>query len=121
LSTGRTRVRKSRRRQRRLTAEWNPEENKWKKYARCALCRRTFVVNNYPDRKVRVNQHKIGGKIVCPWCKDRDGKFVVQLMLAAEKWVQMMAPHVEEHPECKCTVHQVSRILKVHAELPTRR
>ena len=63
-----------------MTEQWDPEVNKWKKYAKCSICRRAFVVNNYPDRKVRVNQDKIGGKIVCPWCKDRDGKFIVQLM-----------------------------------------
>jgi hypothetical protein len=121
LSSGRTRIAKSRRRQRRQAALYDPEQNSWKKYAKCSICRRAFCVNNYPDRKVRVSKDKIGGKIVCAWCKDRDGKFVVQLMLACEKWTLMMAPHVEEHPDCKCTVCQVDRILKRHDELPVRR
>jgi hypothetical protein len=41
------------------------------KYARCGVCKKTFVCNNYADRRVRVNYLKYKGVIVCPWCRGR--------------------------------------------------
>jgi hypothetical protein len=117
-SEGRRRTLQRRRQQRKLEALWDPEQNAWQKHAKCVICRRKFCVNNYPDRKVRVNKHKIGGKIVCPWCSDRDGKFIVQLMIGCEKWSEMTAEHYSD--TCQCTACKVTRILKRHSELPVR-
>lgn len=62
-------------------ALWGEEGQSWKKHARCGLCSHRFVVNNYPDRLARVSQHKIGGVIVCPWCRGRGGRAQVQALL----------------------------------------
>lgn len=111
------------------------QDTSWKKYARCVLCRKRFCVNNYKDRKVRVSQLKIGGKIICPWCKGHDGKFHVQLMLLAEEVAagpcpNMKIPYSDKLREpylvmledtCKCKAHVARRVLKAHAEAPTRR
>lgn len=112
---GRARTRKAERRQRKIQESLDIS---WKKYARCSLCRYRYVVNNYADRKVRVNQDKIGGKIVCPWCKHRYGKFGVQLLLFAEQTANRSCGGDDD---CKCQVHVARRILKAHAEAPTRK
>lgn len=49
----------------------NRERTGWMKYARCRVCERRFVCNNYADRRVRVNHLKYKGYIVCPWCRGR--------------------------------------------------
>ena len=121
---GRARTTKALRRQRKVAESL---DTSWKKYARCKICRRAFVANNYSDRKVRLSHLKIGGKLTCPWCFHRDGKFVVQLMLIAEKVanVEMSFCHTaaEERPrpDCKCLACVAGRILKTHEELPTIR
>lgn len=118
VSEGRKRTLQRRRRQRKLAEQWDPSLNTWHKYSKCTLCRRKFCVNNYPDRKVRVNKHKIGGKIVCPWCAGRDGTFVIQLLIAAERWTEMTAEHYSD--TCQCTACKLTRILRKHDELPVR-
>lgn len=118
---GRARTSKARRRQRKIAESLDVS---WKKYARCSLCNYRYCVNNYKDRKVRVNQDKIGGKIVCPWCRHRYGKFGVQLMMLAEKVAAMKdiaCQRTDLSVECKCMYHVAERILKAHAEAPTRR
>lgn len=120
--TGRSRTNKALKRQRKIEERL---DSSWKKYARCTICRRRYVVNNYSDRKVRVNQDKIAGKIVCIWCRCRDGKFIVQLMLLAEKMAahEMSFCHSDPadrpRPDCKCTGCIAGRILKAHEEAPT--
>lgn len=118
VSEGRLRTLRAARKQRQAAALWDEEQNKWKKYAKCSICRRRFVVNNYPDRKVRVSRHKIGGKIVCPWCADRDGKFVVQLMLIAERTACLPGAHLDDMTMTCCVA---KRVLQAHEELPSRR
>jgi hypothetical protein len=116
---GRSRLAKAIRRQQKIEATLDVS---WKKYARCSLCNYRYVVNNYPDRKARVSQDKIGGKIVCPWCRHRYGKFGVQLMLLAEKLAAGDGPILCSHEEdCKCLRCVASRVLQTHAEAPTRR
>lgn len=130
--TGLARFVKAERRQRRIQ---DSLDTSWKKYARCKVCRRRFVANNYSDRKVRLRHLKIGDKLLCPWCYHRDGKFVVQLMLLAEKVAakpcpNMKVPYSDRLREpylvmmddtCKCEAHVAKRILRKHEEAPTIR
>ena len=120
VSEGRLRTLRAAKKAKRVTANWDPEWNKWHKYARCTICRRRFCVNNYQDRKVRVRHLRIAGKIVCPSCKFRDGKFTIQLMLIAEKVGAEAILRCNNDPAtCKCTGHVADRVLKAHEELPT--
>jgi hypothetical protein len=126
VSEGRLRTLRAAKKARKAQENWNPELNQWHKYAKCTLCRRRFVVNNYSDHKVRVSHLKIAGKIVCPACKFRDGKFVIQLMLIAEKCANndmsyCNAPSTRPNEGCKCLVCVSMRVLKAHEELPTLR
>lgn len=115
MAEGRSRISKAERKQLRQIESL---DRSWMKYAKCSICRQRFVVNNYPDRKVRLSHHKLGDKIVCPWCRDRDGKYLVQLRLIAEKVAQQ-----EQHIDmaCKCLPCVTARILQAHDELPSRR
>ncbi len=73
MAEGRERLNKAERRQRNIDLKWNPENNDrgWHKYARCFICRKTFVVNNFPDRKVRMSSYVRRKKIICPFCRSR--------------------------------------------------
>lgn len=119
---GRTRKGRAARKQARASELW-AEAEKWKKYARCVLCRRRFCVNNYSDRRVKVSHLKIAGKIVCPWCHGKDAKFLIQLMLIVEKVAKGdITTCYETKPEgCKCLMCVAERVLKAHAEAPTIR
>jgi hypothetical protein len=116
---GRTRMTRARRKQEKAAAMW--AEDDWRKYARCYLCRKRFVANNYPDRKVRVNSTKIAGKITCPWCRSRDAKFMMQLVLIAEKAANGACELLGEPETCKCLTHVSRRILQAHQDAPTIR
>jgi hypothetical protein len=91
------------------------------KRAKCSLCRGKFVVNNYPDHKVRVEKHKIAGKIVCPWCKSRDGTYLIQLRLIAEKVVRLNEGKGGCGEKCPCLGCVTHRVLEKHDTLPARR
>jgi len=119
----RTRFRNAERKQRRADDKWDAENNRWiwHKYAKCGLCDTKFVVNNYPDKKVRVNQHKVGNVILCGWCKTRHGTFVVQLLKIAQQltledcWAQ---PKSAWEPDtCKCLPCVARRILQKNGKL----
>ena len=115
---GRARTSKALRRQRRVSETL---DRSWVKYARCKICRRRFVANNYADRKVRLRDLKIGGLLFCPWCKHRDGKFVAQLYLLAERISRGHCELLGDDETCKCPTHVARRILKAHDEAPTVR
>jgi hypothetical protein len=122
VEEGRTRVTRARRKQAQALAKWDAELNKWQKFAKCSICRIRFVVNNYPDQKVRVKKYKIAGKIVCPWCQGRDAKYLIQLRLIAEQVAEFEKMSGCESPEtCKCLSHVATRVLAAHDELPSRR
>ena len=93
-------------------------DRSWMKHAKCSLCRGKFCVNNYADHKVRIP--KIAGKIVCPWCAGRDGKYIIQLRLIAEAVSKKQSPTclVEN---CKCLSCVAYRVLEAHDSLPVRR
>lgn len=135
----RTRFKNAERKQRKALEGWDPESNRWMwhKYARCGLCNKKFVVNNYPDKKVRVNQHKVGGVILCAWCNTRHGKFVVQLLKITQKVAEGHCPRMMQNipygkaaqesffqdfeDNCKCDVHVARRILIKAGKLETGR
>jgi len=127
VSEARLRTLRAAKKRKRADELWDPDQNKWQRYARCKICRRRFVANNYADRKPRLRHLKIAGKVMCPWCRHRDGKFVIQLLLIAEKVAnhEMSFCHSppEERPrdDCKCLACVAGRILRDHDELPTLR
>jgi hypothetical protein len=136
VEEGRTRVTRARRKQAQALAKWDAELNKWQKFAKCSICRIRFVVNNYPDQKVRVKKYKIAGKIVCPWCQGRDAKYLIQLRLIVEQVAEEPCPKRHNVPysksamdsffedldrTCKCKAHVAKRVLAAHDELPSRR
>jgi hypothetical protein len=113
---GRTRLRRARKKHRRAEELWDPEENKWKKYIRCAVCGRAWVCNNYPDKKPRLSPgERIGKKKVCVWCRSRNGKQIVQWMLIVEAVAKQ--PCETGKPHCKCLPCVARRI---GTEVPKR-
>lgn len=105
-----------------MMSRWNPGETDWKKWVKCGLCGGRFVVNNYDDRKIRISQHKIGGVIVCGWCKTRYGVFVVQLLKIAQQAADGAMLHcIAPAATCKCTGHVALRVLEKAGKLQTGR
>jgi hypothetical protein len=92
----------------------------WMKWTKCSICRGKFCVNNYADRRVRINQWKIAGKIVCPWCRGRDGVYLIQLRLIAEKLAARRNADCQVE-NCKCLSCVAYRVLEAHDSLPVRR
>jgi len=122
VSEARLRTLRAAKKRKRADELWDPDQNKWQRYARCKICRRRFVANNYADRKPRLRHLKIAGKVMCPWCRHRDGKFVIQLLLIAEAVAASADLHCgQEAATCKCNGHVARRILRDHDELPTLR
>lgn len=54
-------------------------DRSWMRYTYCRICGKKICVNNYPDRKPRINRFKVEGIIMCPWCKHHGGKFIAQM------------------------------------------
>ncbi len=83
----RARLTAAERRQRNQNLRWNPEYNgrSWMKFARCYICRKTFVVNNYPDHQVRKEGILHRGKICCAYCTSHAHfPFVLEAMILFE-------------------------------------
>jgi hypothetical protein len=116
---GRSRITRATQKQEKAGALW--AEDDWRKYAKCFKCRHLFVANNYADRKVRVNNLKIGGKIICPWCRTRGGKRFVQFFLMLEKLAHEKVcdyPVEQDETTCKCTYHVARRLIAEHEASP---
>ena len=123
VAEGRTRMRRAAKKQAQAAEKWDPTYNRWQKYAKCSICLRRFVVNNYNDRKARVNKHKVAGKIVCPWCMDRGGKYIIQLRLIVEKVANTELSYCNgtpKDPNCKCLSCIAGRVLAAHDDEVTR-
>jgi hypothetical protein len=133
----RTRFSRAEKKQAKSNALWDPELNSWQKWVRCGLCKGKFVVNNYPDHKIRISRHKVGGVIVCAWCNTRYGKGVVQLLKIAQKVADKPCPRMMQNipysksamdsyfedfeANCKCEAHVAKRILIANNWLETGR
>jgi hypothetical protein len=67
-------------------------DQSWQRFTFCRICGKKICVNNYEDHKVRLP--KLRGVIVCPWCENHGGEFVVRMY----KLVQKMAsdPDLDE-------------------------
>lgn len=97
-------------------------------FTNCWMCGTEIAVNNYDDHKPRVKHLRVGGHIICPWCKSRGGiaREFVKLVLLAERTAKMPCEvlaliYPDEAGEqeaqqvdsatCKCTPCTAARIL----------
>jgi hypothetical protein len=88
-------------------------DRSWTRWTKCFVCRRRFCVNNYEDRKVRVNHLKVLGKVLCPGCKQSlYGPRFVQLYFLAIRTADA-CDHEDDliHNGKTCTVCIASRIV----------
>lgn len=99
MSQGRARLSQAERKQRNLKLRWDPRDVSWMQFARCFVCRRTFCVNNFPDKHARIP--RVFQKIVCPFCNHHpEIKYIVRAMEShAELHPKQAAKHrARKHP-----------------------
>lgn len=92
-------------------------DTSWMVYTKCWMCGKEFVVNNYSDHKVRIAHSRVGGLIVCIWCKTRgneSGRQWVQLYMLAKRTAKMGCTR-DQAEDCKCPPC-VARRLTEHIE-----
>jgi hypothetical protein len=92
-------------------------DKSWMRWTKCFVCRRRFCVNNYEDRKVRVSQLKVKGKVLCPGCRrsPHGPRFVQLYLIAVATWregcVSVLVGLDVDPLACKCVGCVAGRVV----------